>query len=224
MASWPRPYNGNKDWHKQVEKIIATLKNRLTVITNETAGYHVHVGLGRGPDARFKLTDLKKIAVVFIIYEKDIDVLHAPHRSIRINRSLPENIFLLSNRKYAFPRMSKGRIVKRIYRTKNISELQHLVNRIPEQELKDAAKSRPHRYYKINLLSLDVHRTVEFRQHAGTVNPEKICAWADFVLAVVSAAMSYSEDKLRDLVASGAALVPTFVKQELYDAVKNTAN
>lgn len=39
--------------------------------------------------------------------------------------------------------------------------------------------------YKVNLLSYVKNGTIEFRQHFGTLNPEKICHWINFLLTFV---------------------------------------
>lgn len=46
----------------------------------------------------------------------------------------------------------------------------------------EAVKSAMHRdrYYKVNCVSYDRHRTIEFRQHAGSVNYTKIKNWVMF--------------------------------------------
>lgn len=41
------------------------------------------------------------------------------------------------------------------------------------------------RYHKVNPCSWDGHRTIEFRQHAGSTNYEKISHWANFVAKLV---------------------------------------
>lgn len=42
------------------------------------------------------------------------------------------------------------------------------------------------RYYKINVCSWQRHNTIEFRQHGGTTNYEKIQKWATFCLKLVA--------------------------------------
>ncbi|KZF25273.1 hypothetical protein L228DRAFT_65688 [Xylona heveae TC161] len=41
------------------------------------------------------------------------------------------------------------------------------------------------RYHAYNFKSLDKHRTVEFRQHVGTLNADRIIAWAEFVTGLI---------------------------------------
>lgn len=44
------------------------------------------------------------------------------------------------------------------------------------------------RYYKLNLTAYRTHRTVEFRQHSGTLDAAKACNWTKFCLRMVEAA------------------------------------
>ncbi len=51
--------------------------------------------------------------------------------------------------------------------------------------LRQLVQAQPDRYYKVNLKSLEVHRTLEFRQHSGTLNAMKIQNWLNFIDAFV---------------------------------------
>ena len=51
------------------------------------------------------------------------------------------------------------------------------------------------RYTAVNLQSLDRHGTLEFRQHAGSINPVKIDAWTQLVQAMVSRIASIPRDE-----------------------------
>lgn len=42
------------------------------------------------------------------------------------------------------------------------------------------------RYYKVNPMSYERHKTVEFRQHQGTTNAEKIEMWVNFCVKLVA--------------------------------------
>lgn len=50
---------------------------------------------------------------------------------------------------------------------------------------------RGDRYYKVNACSYARHKTIEFRQHSGTIEAEKILMWATFVRKLVE----YSKTK-----------------------------
>ncbi len=44
------------------------------------------------------------------------------------------------------------------------------------------------RYRSVNLLALAKHGTIEFRQHAGTLDPDKLGAWVRFLFALCDCA------------------------------------
>ena len=41
------------------------------------------------------------------------------------------------------------------------------------------------RYFKVNAVAYDRHRTIEFRQHQGTTDYEKISKWVMFLAKLV---------------------------------------
>ena len=50
----------------------------------------------------------------------------------------------------------------------------------------DVKRTLHSRYHKVNAEAYDLHRTVEFRQHQGTTDYEKISMWVKFVCKLVS--------------------------------------
>lgn len=46
------------------------------------------------------------------------------------------------------------------------------------------------RYLKVNPVAYNAHHTIEFRQHSGSVNADKICNWAQFCVNFVEASRS----------------------------------
>ena len=45
------------------------------------------------------------------------------------------------------------------------------------------------RYHKLNLMAFWRHGTVEFRQHSGTIDAEKICAWISLTQGFIEKAL-----------------------------------
>lgn len=72
----------------------------------------------------------------------------------------------------------------------------------------DFAACQPTRYYKVNLHALVRHRTLEFRQHSGTVDAVKIANWILFIDAFIAesvrkhARLQPAHSALVDLLAS----------------------
>ena len=49
------------------------------------------------------------------------------------------------------------------------------------------------RYYKVNLMAYDTHKTIEFRQHSGTTDYKKIKNWIDFLTAFLTWTLKHEE-------------------------------
>jgi len=49
------------------------------------------------------------------------------------------------------------------------------------RNIRELVQAQPNRYYKVNLKSLEVYRTLEFRQHSGTLNAMKVQNWLTFI-------------------------------------------
>lgn len=153
------------------EEGLATLKAvmdflRLTIgaRVNASCGMHVHIGV-RG----MKPTRLRKIAIAFINNEKNFDSLVPASR--------------LTNR-YC---QSNARIVRhsRLTTAETVAQIGEAMN---------GGNSSQHynhyRYYKLNFQSFVRHGTVEFRQHAGTVESSKACAWVRLIAGFCAGAAS----------------------------------
>ena len=61
------------------------------------------------------------------------------------------------------------------------------------------------RYKTVNLACFSRYGTIEFRQHQGTHNGEKIVSWIKFVVALLDASVrevvqAYSRESLRNLL------------------------
>lgn len=49
------------------------------------------------------------------------------------------------------------------------------------------------RYYKVNLMAYNTHKTIEFRQHSGTTDYTKIKNWIDFLTAFLTWSLKHEE-------------------------------
>lgn len=86
-----------------------------------------------------------------------------------------------------------------IWGTQNQEDLFSLMNPMnPDVPRGDQHLSR--RYYKVNFMAISKHGTLEFRQHEGTIDPKAICAWADFVLALVRYALDNPDNVVKSLL------------------------
>jgi hypothetical protein len=78
------------------------------------------------------------------------------------------------------------------------------------RNVEDLVQAQPGRYFKVNLKSLAVHRTVEFRQHSGTLNALKVRNWLAFIDGFVreSCRLAGRADQEPETVPSLPALQP----------------
>jgi hypothetical protein len=179
-----------------------------SITTNQTCGLHVHIGTPNGEALPLKV--LQHLSFLLVIYEHEIARLHPGHR-----RQRPDEIE--SNRlnffaEYPAPNDTILRTVideetdesstKKFESTfKAVSE----IRRIIFDEVENAVDPVAHllsrlgreRGYIVNYKYLnrrDGPQTIEFRQHAGSVDAEEIAHWVRFCLALVKLAIKYAEE------------------------------
>lgn len=141
-----------------LEVVIRELQT-LGVTVNKSCALHVHV------DAR-QLTqrELTKICAQFIKYEEAFDLIMPRSRTGNSNQ------YARSNRADNFNITDNRKLNNHILSRRRKQGLQKLLN--PKG-----------RYYKLNLQRLTQESpTLEFRQHAGTCNFEKVRAWVLLLL------------------------------------------
>jgi Putative amidoligase enzyme len=126
---------------------------------NRRCGYHVHVGAAGMP-----LDFFKNIVKLYSIYEPVIDSL------MPRSRRASTNMYCRSMTTANPARLDAARDF----------------NQILTAATGTSAESR---FYKLNLSAFRRHRTVEFRQHSGTLDAVKAVNWVVTCLKMVSAAM-----------------------------------
>jgi hypothetical protein len=146
---------------KQVEAVCKALTD-LNCIVNKKCGLHVHVGVGANPDIDF----LKNLVKLYSRFEAVIDQL------MPVSRRASNNMFCRSMTSVAVAALDRAMGV--------------------EQVIAAAQGSRhsESRYYKLNLTAYRKHKTVEFRQHSGTLDAQKAVMWTVLCLRMVAAARS----------------------------------
>jgi hypothetical protein len=131
---------------------------------NNTCGLHVHIGV-RG----MKPQRLAKIAAAFLLNEKHFDSVVPPSR-LR-NHYCQSNVALVRPAQIAT-----------LTACNSIQEIAERVNGGYQN-----AHYTSYRYYKLNFQSFLRHGTIEFRQHAGTTDADKACAWVRLVAGFCAA-------------------------------------
>lgn len=120
---------------------------------NDSCGLHVHFGARNMP-----ITQMRQVVRNYMVLEPTIDQL------------------MPSNR-----RNSSNRYCQSLFcgRTQAVAE-QAILSATTADQLQQAANAGT-RYRKVNLHSFARHGTIEFRQHSGSTNYEKISMWVKFL-------------------------------------------
>lgn len=142
-------------------------------------GVHVHVGV-----ADFSLDQLRALAIKFVHCETAFDAIQPPSR--RANN----NGYILSNRSgYGGSYENEGvnRAIDAYNRARNINEL---ITTVSSCGGGSGGYSAPTRYRKLNLHAYLRQKTVEFRQHSGTVDPDKVENWVRLCVAFVERSLT----------------------------------
>ncbi|MCJ1414394.1 hypothetical protein MMC32_000720 [Xylographa parallela] len=153
---------------------------------NRCAGSHVHVG---AEQEKFVLPWLKKFTQTVTAFEHEIESLHSDDR--------------IQNRFARAP----SQLHRLLARNGPLASLGVLDAQKTFEDLYETfAENRYNAYNLDNLLDPDSYpsdetrpkQTIEFRQHAGTLDGDTICNWVEFVCALIK--YSFSADHRENLV------------------------
>lgn len=139
--------------------IVCDVLDDFGCTVNKKCGLHVHVG------ARdFSLPTWKNLIAMYINFEKLIDQMMPMSRRAGNNN---------------FCRSMTTVNLNTINAANSFMDLIVAYRRITGDNV---------RYHKLNLAAYERHKTVEFRQHSGTVNAKKVNNWVITCLKMVQAA------------------------------------
>lgn len=158
----------------KLKEVMDKLRNELRCRINSSCGMHVHVGVRGMAPAR-----VRKIAIAFLNGERHFDALVPPSR--------------VSGNRYCQSNLSRFRAheSERLTTASSIGTLAHVMNGGSSHE-----HYTPFRYYKLNFQSFVRHGTLEFRQHAGTVESEKACQWVRLVTGFCARAAAAQQQEV----------------------------
>ena len=131
---------------------------------NASCGFHVHVGFDRE-----NVSALRRLVACFVRYEEGFDSIMPPSRRGTGNRwaaSLRQSV------SGAYTAEAAERGWARVMAMTTTNDIRRAAN-------------NGCRYHKLNLTVLDRQPTVEFRQHSGTINADKIVNWVKLCVAFV---------------------------------------
>lgn len=139
---------------------------------NASCGLHVHIGVRGMAPAR-----VRKIAIAFLNAEQHFDALVPPAR--RDNRYCNSNVRRVGNVGRTLLRQAST--IRQIADVMNGGNSAHHYNHF--------------RYHKLNFQSFVRHGTIEFREHGGTVESEKACAWVRLITGFCARAAAQPEQQ-----------------------------
>ncbi|QIX60865.1 amidoligase enzyme [Hymenobacter sp. BT18] len=138
--------------------------NHCGAQVNASCGLHVHLGA-----QDLNIEAMRQLVRNYLVLESSID------------RVMPSN-----------RRGSANRYCRSLQRSRTMLEAERqILAATTTQELSVAANGND-RYHKVNLQSFTRQGTIEFRQHSGTTNFEKISFWVKFLANLVD----YSKARL----------------------------
>lgn len=154
------PVLTGQDGLDQIARVCGVL-NTLGAVVNRSCGLHVHIGVSGDLD---NTTFFRRLVGLYKSHMPQIERVLAP------SRRQAGNIYCRDFRTHSD---------RDLDRCQTVAEVIHLVN---------GPNERHDRHYKLNLNAYFRHRTVEFRQHQGTLDPQKATMWTRFCLKLVAAA------------------------------------
>lgn len=152
----------------EVQRALDLMKEKFDIFVNETCGFHVHVGnRNRG----FTVETLKNLALLVTVFERQINQLHPRHRNSNSWCDTP---------RLQFQSLNLWEVVEAIEAMPDIENLVLLMCR--NRQFGGASKYQAYNF--TNLIRGDL-RTIEFRQHQGTMDNLSICAWISMTCRLV---------------------------------------
>lgn len=176
---------------KQVETVVELLKSNFKLYANQSCGLHVHVG---NENRGFALPTLKAFCSLILAFRHQLDSLHPPDRL--------KNKFAKPMRMKFDPGASLRKMLSVIDNLETIPEL--------ISQFHYSAKHLVDKFLAFNFLNLEENhdkplRTIEFRQHRGTVDPILITHWV---------MVAY---KLVDISHNDSVGLPDLIEKQIYN-------
>lgn len=166
---------------EKIRTVVKLLVSHFKLHINESCGLHVHVGNG---NSKFPLSTLRSFCSLITVFEHQLDSLHQPGR-------LPNPYAKSTHRAFADGASPR----EKLSIVDELTTVRSLIRRFQPSGDKHMA---------FNFLNLSENtdaplRTIEFRQHRGTLDPELISYWVMVACGLVS--MSHSDSSgVRDLI------------------------
>ncbi|OAP62741.1 hypothetical protein AYL99_01968 [Fonsecaea erecta] len=198
----------------------------------QMAGVHVHIGLQPQPDRQLDLPTefLRHLAFICLAYEDTITLLHHPQRHgytrsysyphVRSNRFVGRLVPPFPrHRCQKGPEFSLADVFLRLFRARDTNELVELLTTVPSDNSGDYQYMVRECFVNFtncfDFGSSPMKRTVEFRQHHGTLDAEDIGQWVVFLTALARTAERKANEQPPP---AAACTVPTLLLRRILTA------
>ncbi|MCJ1430512.1 hypothetical protein MMC29_008430 [Sticta canariensis] len=148
---------------ESVERAVQLLRSHFHLHTNKRCGLHVHVG---NENRGFDLPTLKTFGSLITVFESQLNSLHSPDRLANQYASLTS---------VAFPNVSVRDKLSIVDKLETIDDL-ILQFHLTDELVFD--KYMAFNFFNLQECLPNPLRTIEFRQHQGTLDPRLIRSWA----------------------------------------------
>ncbi|MCJ1485626.1 hypothetical protein MMC06_005801 [Schaereria dolodes] len=174
----------------EVYTAVEMINLNFPAIVNETTGLHVHVG---NLDLGFPLQTVKNAVTFFTVFEKQFNQLHPTNRIGNDYCALPSASFDREER-------TPWQIARKVHRLNTIEELVELMGTDEDQVINH------NKCYNFNNLQygLEGKKTIEFRQHEGTLDPSAITKWIKLTCTIIGVAHQSNGNSFMDLIADAS--------------------
>lgn len=178
---------------QEVERVVQTIVKNHAVYVNWTCGLHVHVG---NQNFGFPIQTLKTFATLVTCFEQQINEIHPRHR-------LVSDFCLLESTAFHPEDRTPMRIAEIIDQFETVKDI---INRFGMDRNDPEVIQYNWCYNFNNLLWREDRQTIEFRQHASTLDSAAILRWIQFACTSVAIAHKLPKEALWALVREGTEL------------------
>ena len=180
----------------KVQCVVELLTGYFDATLNDSCGFHVHIG---NHNNGFPSATLQKLCMLTAMFEKQLNTLHPTHRIGNIHAKAPSAVFRGQN---------PWDTLRAILRCGSTQELVRLYADF---------ERRPDRCFAYNLCPMvdGPRKTIEFRQHTGTLDGSEITNWIQVAGGMVDAMHKISPAALAQLINTGA-FDPRFTFADLF--------
>lgn len=152
----------SSDSMQHVSKVISIINQTFKPSVNRSTGFHVHVGNGA---SGFPLQTLKNFASLVTVFQRQIQSIHAEDRLDNHFCAAPSTIFR---------QQPPLEVTKHIYAISNLGDLLNIF-------IADGNRFQAYNFENIR----ERLKTIEFRQHKGTMEWEEIGHWIHLVCGLI---------------------------------------